>query len=322
MLDRKALLLLIGVLCILGNGQAAHVNAPDGYIVQDTIFPLQSGDYVAGFDRLPNNNFAAFVGNRVVEVTPGGYVSTLYEFNTPVFGSFVKVLDDKIYFGESSNGTIWRMSLDGTNPELIGTLENNFDMEFNSLGQAFVSANPGWAGQKVFYFDGKSDEIITGLLGYSGPLAFDSADNLIYATAWASGGDSILRFNADDVAGAIGPTSLTPADAEILVKPINCPYDMELDVYGNIFFSSGGAIYRLADGAGAPSSFAAVVNPYDYLTTVRYCAADNSISVLVGGESYGVISTILPVPEPSSLLGVALGLGLLTRALRKRREMP
>ncbi|MDI6829244.1 MAG: hypothetical protein QME62_12255, partial [Armatimonadota bacterium] len=253
-----------------------------------------------------------------IKVDGDGNVNTLYTFESPVYGSFVKVRGESIYFGESSCGTIWQMNLDGSNPHVVGTLENNFDLEFNSLGQAFVSANPGWAGQKIFLFDGGIDEIVTGLSGYSGPLAFDSSDNLLYATAWAFGGDSILLFNATDVEGAIGPTSLTQADAQVLASPISSPYDMELDLLGDIFFTSGGTIYKLARGSATATSFATVQNPYHYLTTLRYSAFDNSFSVLVGGDSVGVISTLKPVPEPGALCSLSTMLLCATMALRRR----
>ncbi len=317
---RRILLVLCTtvLVALTGLAYAAYINAPSGYEVQDLVFQVQQGEYVAGFDRLPDGNFVAFSGNRIIKITADGNVNTLYTFESPVYGSFVKVRGESIYFGESSNGTIWQMKLDGSNPQLMGTLQNNFDLEFNSLGQAFVSANPGWAGQKIFFFDGNSDEIVTGLSGYSGPLAFDSSDNLLYATAWARGGDSILLFNASDVAGAIGPTSLTQADGQVLTSSINSPYDMELDLLGDIFFTSGGTIYKLASGSGMATSFATVQNPYYYLTTLRYSAFDNSLSVLVGGDSVGVISTLKPVPEPGALCSLSTMLLCATMAFRRR----
>ncbi|MDH7480801.1 MAG: PEP-CTERM sorting domain-containing protein [Armatimonadota bacterium] len=317
---KKSFLLIatIALLSFAGLAYAAYLDGPNGYAVQDIVFQIQPGEYVAGFDRLPDGNFVAFSGSRIVKVTSDGNVSTLYTFNSPVYGSFVKVRGEAIYFGESSNGTIWQMGLDGSNPQLIGTLQNNFDLEFNSLGQAFVSANPGWAGQKVFLFDGTADEIVIGLSGYSGPLAFDGSDNLLYATAWARGGDSILLFSAADVASAIGPTSLTQADGQVLASSIGSPYDMELDVLGNIFFTSGGTLYKLANGSGVATGFASVHNPCHYLTTLRYSALDNSLSVLIGGDTVGVISTLTPVPEPGSLLSLSAMLAGAATMFRRR----
>ncbi|HUV05229.1 MAG TPA: hypothetical protein VMX94_08990 [Armatimonadota bacterium] len=322
----RLLLACAALLLMVGQAHAAYVDAPVGYTVQDTVFPIPYAWSVYGFDRLPSGNFVAFIGQDVVEVTKAGVVGApLYSFKDSVYGSFVKVRDSTIYFGESSNGAIWSMGLDGSNPAMMGTLGNNYDLEFNSLGQAFVSANPGWAGQKLFFFDGAGDEVVTGLSGYSGPLAFDAQDNLLYETAYAAGGDSILRFDEAEVAGAIGSGSLTQADGQVLAS-VNPPADMEMDALGNVFFTSGGVLYRLLNGSTAATAFA---SSECTLTTLRCNPSDNSFSMLVGGatdggNAVGVISTIVPVPEPCSLICFATGLISLagTCVMRRRKCLP
>jgi len=314
------------LLFMVGQAHAAYVSAPAGYTVQDTVFPIPYAWSVYGFDRLPGGNFVAFIGQDVVEVTKAGAVGApLYSFKDSVYGSFVKVRGSTIYFGESSNGNIWSMGLGGSNPTMIGTLGNNYDLEFNSLGQAFVSANPDWAGQKVFFFDGAGDEVITGLSGYSGPLAFDAQDDLLYGTAYATGGDSILSFDKAEVAGAIGSGSLTQADGQVLAS-VDPLADMEIDALGNMFFTSGGALYRLLSGSTSAGTFA--TSQYT-LTTLRWNASDSSVSALLGGvmdggNAVGVISTLAPVPEPGSLVCLAMGIISLAGAgaLRRRRGWP
>ncbi len=306
------LLLSVCLLLAVGQAYAGYIAPPAGYTVQETAFPIPYAWSVYGFDVLPSGDFVAYIDQDIVEVSRTGDISApLYSFGGSIYGSFVKVHGDTIYFGESSNGTIWSMGLDGSNPTTLGTIGNNYDLEFNSAGQAFVSANPGWAGQKLFYFDGTGDEVVTGLSGYSGPLAFDSSDNLLYGTAYAAEGDSILRFDDEMIAGAIGGDPLTQDDGQVLAS-IDAPSDMALDVSGNIYFTSGSILYRLPNGSSSAESFA--TSTY-YLTTLRCTASDGSFHMLVngvtsGGNDLGVLSTLTPVPEPGSLLGLVVLLGL------------
>lgn len=317
--------LVLGLAILIAAGQvcASHVVAPAGYTAGDTVFPIPSEWTVYGFDRLPNGNFVVFIDDSIVQVTPSGVVSTpLYSFGSSIYGSFLKVLGNSIYFGESSNGTIWHMGLDGSSPTLMGAIGNNYDLAFNSLGQAFVSANPGWAGQKLFYFDGTADEVVTDLAGYSGPLAFDASDNLLYGTAYASGGDSLLRFSSTAVAGAIGSGYLTQASGEVLAD-IAPPSDMEIDSLGNVFFTNNETLYRLQSESSSATSFA---TSEWWLTSLRYYASDGSFSVLVNGDTdengnpLGVISTLRPVPEPNALLSLATLISCTGAALLKRRQ--
>lgn len=321
----RNLLLLLNVCLLLAVGQAyaGYIAAPAGYTVQDAVFPIPYAWSVYGFDVLPSGDFVAFIDQNIVEVSRTGAVSApLYSFAGSIYGSFVKVHGNTIYFGESSNGTIWSMGLDGSNPTSIGTIGNNYDLELNSAGQAFVSANPGWAGQKVFYFDGTGDEVVTGLSGYSGPLAFDGSDNLLYGTAYAAEGDWILRFDNEMIAGAIGGDPVTQADGQILAS-IDAPSDMVLDVPGNIYFTSGGILCRLLSGSSSAESFA--TSGY-YLTTLRCGTSDSSLYVLVNGvtsdgNDIGVLSMLTPVPEPGSLLGLAVLLGLSGPAMLRLKRM-
>ena len=313
-LGRLVVLTISLFVLTIGLAHAEYINT--GSTTQDTTFSIPSAWSVYGFDVLTSGNYVAFIDKDIVEITPSGTVSSpLYSFSSSVYGSFVKVHDNSIYFGESSNGTIWKMGLDGSNPTQLGTVGNVYDMAFNSTGQAFVSANPDWEGQKLLYLNGSNDEIVTGLDGYSGPLSFDSKDNLLYGTVFASDGDSILRFGSTDVAGAIGSSSLSPGDG-YSVASVAAPSDMEIGNNGDIYYTYGKGIYRV----GSSTPFA--TSQYS-LTSLAYNQHTNTLYVLANLPTgqVGVISAIQAVPEPGSLVGLAGMLSLSGLSMLRRRKL-
>jgi len=288
------------------------------FTTQDTTFSIASAWSVYGFDVLSSGNYVAFIDKDIVEITPSGTVSNpLYSFNSSVYGSFVKVHDNSIYFGESSNGTIWKMGLDGTNLTQLGTVPYVYDMAFNSAGQAFVSAYPDSDGQKIISFNGSSDDVVTGLDGFSGPLAFDSEDNLLYGTVFAADGDSILRFGSTDVAGAIGNSSLTQGDG-YPVASVPFASDMEVGNDGNIFYTHGKKIYTAGSTSFATSQYSLTSLAYNKQANTLYVLANG---VTVEGKQVGVITAIQAVPEPGSLVGLAGMLSLSGLTMLRRRKL-
>lgn len=308
---------------------------PDGYLATDTQFPVAPGAYVGGFDIDPNGNFIVFNGGDIQEITrTGSIVRTILSVGDGVSGSFIKVRGDRIYYGESTNGTIGEIGLDGFDHRVITTLSYNYDFDFDPLGRAFVvtgSAFGAPASTVVHLLDlntGVTDEI-AGIDGPSGPIAFDQAGSLYYGTVssvfGARGGQSVLSWTASQINTAIGSGNLTAQDAAVMASDIDSPAGFAWGFGGDLYFTSvvasPGNIWRVSDGAGL---LLASVNPeigISWLTTLRYDSATDSLSTAAGWmdanwNTYSAIASLTPVPEASSLGMLAGMMGLL--ATRRR----
>ncbi|HOP80941.1 MAG TPA: hypothetical protein PLZ21_10295, partial [Armatimonadota bacterium] len=102
---------------------AEHIIPPYGYGVSEILFT----GFVGGFDVLSNGNFIVFEGQDIYEITPYGTrvsATPIYSFESTVWGSFVRVDENsgRIYFGESGNGTIKSIALDGSDLQEVATV--------------------------------------------------------------------------------------------------------------------------------------------------------------------------------------------------------
>jgi hypothetical protein len=297
---------------------AGHLVVPPGYGLSEVSFT----GFVGGFDIAPNGDFIVLEDQNLYEVTPAGsFVRDLYTYPSFVYGSFVRVdaARGRVYFGESSNGWISSVGLDGSNPTDAAKVPLNYDFALNDLGQAFVVAGPA-----VYLLGAGGPDQIVSASGASGPLAFDADGNLYYGTAssvWGEiGGQAIVRWTASQVAAAVGPGALTIADGEKLLDDIDGPSGFAFDPSGLYFTSSvqyPGQVVRYAGGAASVVTAADPAAGYSWLTAIRTNPATGTISVLVGTFSETTISTLAQVPEPASLAALAFGLG--AALLRRRR---
>jgi hypothetical protein len=70
-------------------------------------------------------------------------------------------------------------------------------MAINSSGDAYFTADPTGAGQcQIFKLDAGIATFVAEIGGYAGPLAFDSQDNLYYASQT---GEGVMKFSVDDL---------------------------------------------------------------------------------------------------------------------------
>lgn len=128
------------LLAVAMSAQAGYIAAPPGYSVHDTVFQIPAGGYPASFDILPDGSFVVHTGQHILKVAKDTESSILYSYPEAVFGSILTIdhAGGRIFFGESSNGTIAVMGLDGSDPEIIAAVPFNFDLELNGRGQIFV----------------------------------------------------------------------------------------------------------------------------------------------------------------------------------------
>jgi len=142
--------------------------------------------------------------------------------------------DDRIYQVDLNNNWAHRATLTG-----------NFDLEFHN-GNAYVSANPG-ADQspfeplnKIYQLDtsgSNNHDVVADLGGYSAGLGIDSAGNIYCGTNNLGSADNkMYRFSNAQIASAIGPGSISLAEAEILFDITGVLYDVDLDDADHLVF--------------------------------------------------------------------------------------
>ena len=328
-------ILAAAILCAAITAYAGSMSTPAGYTCVDTPVNVVANVYFGGFDILPNGNFAVHDGYAIREITPAGaHVDDLYTYtySARVYGSFVKYnsANGRVYFGDSSAGKskMYSMATDGTDLRLIGSLNFNFDLDFYD-GNAFVVAS-----NKVYQLnesDGSLDTILT-VGEASGPLAFDASGNLYYGVGepgWppARNNQNIYKWSAAEVADAIGPGELTPNAAHVFAENVDGPYGFAFDGAGNLMYTDTVAdpgvvrVFKNGEDQLYSTSLLAGADP----TTIRYNPANGSISVAVTWfdeywNRYAIISTMAPVPEPSSLAAFCSLIGLAASAKLLRRK--
>lgn len=332
---------------IATGASAGSLIAPTGYACMDTPVDIAADGWFGGFDFLPNGDFVISDGYSVREITrQGDPVRTLYTYADPdpstpdvieaTFGSFVKYnsANGRVYFGESTFGTVRWSPLAGGEATLVATLAYNYDLDLWNNVPYVVSGN------KVYRIDesaGTADPVATAA-GPSGPLIFDASGGLVYGTGdfdWSTPNDqNIYRWSVDQVAGAGAGAVLGTADAALLAANVNGPGGFAFTGLGELLYTDSvgwpASIRLVKDGASELFAETYVPDQFPWTTTIRCdpstgdIAAAISWSVKVENKwvTSTVISTLSPttvVPEPSSaavlcsLVGLAASLSILRR---------
>ncbi len=255
---------LIGAMIIVFRaGAAPSFSANPGYMrvpvvtIAGTASTWTSG--IQSFDGDENETTYLFGQNQyIMKKEKGSSATVLYDYGSSVFGSFVKLRGDKLYFGESSTGSIKSIPTAGGTATDLFTLANNFDCAFNSQTQMFLSANPSWTGNYLYvWWQGMTDpQIIADVGDNSGPIAVDSNDNLYYgrSTAYPPGPEDIVYYTAAQVANAINTgVPLTSSDWTVYAAGVNAPgglaFDSQATIQDLFSTSSGlGTLSRISSG--------------------------------------------------------------------------
>lgn len=314
-MNRRNTLILAALLwAVVSAANAGALIAP-GYTCTDTMIDMPAGAFIGGFDILPNGNYVINDGYAIRVIAPDGTEDDpLYTYTSPVYGSFVRYSDGMVYFGESSNGTIRRVPASGGTESPVATLADNFDMDFRG-GDGYVVA-----GNSIYLLTESGPDQIASAGNNSGPLAFDTSGNLYHAPSRYPDSTSILMWTASEVTGAEGPGILAEQDADIITPDgISGAYGFAFDSASRLLFTNNSlatpGIQVCTNGSvGTLATFDTSIGVFPFLTFVRCNPANGSISIALSWcdsdyASYTSISTLMPVPEPSSLSAMILLVG-------------
>lgn len=313
----KFIFIAILIACVSAVG-ASSLSVSSGYAVSETPVTVTSGGYFGGFDVLPNGDYAVSDSLSLYEMTSGGtVVKTLWSTNTLAYGSFVRYYDGKIYFGESSNGTIKSADLASGVVSDFLTLAGNYDMEFYN-GNMYVVA-----GNSVYDVTGGTTKAVLTVGKVSGALAFDAAGNVYYSPGDENypakpNSKNIYKWTAAQLTSG---ELLTESNAETVLANTDAPGGMlfyNSELYFTDSVTSPAAIKTLSGGVCAQ------INGYGWMTLLSNNASANGFSVAVStmDASYNVtnvISTVTAVPEPASAVVLIFGMSGVFAIIRRRK---
>jgi hypothetical protein len=194
----------------------------------------------------------------------------LASFSPGVFGSFL-VLDPggrSVWYGESSEHNIYRISLETGGAELVDRIDFNFDMAFappgapaEFAGKGFITGLGDSPENSLWLLDDDpgtpNAEIVAGISPFSGPVTFDREGNLYLVSSGLTDSrtglpaEKLLGFSALRVAEALSGNTLQASDGDVLRAEMAGLYNLVwLDgrLYGtNLGFQSGGGSIDLID---------------------------------------------------------------------------
>lgn len=217
-----------------------------------------------------------FDGFDLTLAVTGSTPQPLLTFASYTFGSFTTPIGaTKVLFGESSNGGIWSVPLNGQPPLQVANVPFNYDAVMLDDDRALVSAKTG--GFAAPDNDLMFVDLITGqtqLLaqfpGASGPLTVDNSGNVYYATAPAAfpapaGTVSILRLTSAVIDNAIATNQvLSVANAQVVLAGLDAAGDLAFDDDGDLFFVDwfSNHIGEINDATGNAASLATTLLDY------------------------------------------------------------
>jgi hypothetical protein len=183
----------------------------------------------APLTSLPGGDFVTFDGTRVERWNSQGVlVQNLGTLPASTFPSFVVAEPSgaAVVIGESTNHELYRVPTDGSGPTPLAFFFFNYDGAFSPSGELYVSGAAGGFGQgnDIFRVELPSGVLhpVAHVAGPSGPIAFDAAGNLYYATqgiGFPAPADStdVIRWNAFEL--PLG--NLTELDAVTLCSGLD-----------------------------------------------------------------------------------------------------
>lgn len=290
---------------------------------------------VGGFDYDSAGNIFYLGGTedtQLVKATKSsGYStqSTVVDYDSFTYGSFVSVKGSEVYYGDSSNVNASSTDIisptPGPNP--IAAMPDNFDIAFSG-GTTYVSANINGASgspENAVYTLNTStgdyhDILNTG--DYSGPIAVTSSGELIYGWSGYPQGGGIYVFSAASVQEAItSGTAMSLSDATKVIKSAgNAAFALGPD--NELFAASDTAVNMFNLTTGDVTHIGVLTNDGDYFAAMAYYDGALTIAETDGyftSPTFTDFIDITAIPEPGFTSLAITGL-LLVPALRRKRS--
>lgn len=282
------------------------------------LFEAPAGQTISGLEFDGAANVYYLVGNgttlptRLERRSSGDNYTTpavLFDYGAAKYGAFVRLNGGKLFFGESTGamGTLRVHDLQLGTTATLAPIQNNYDLAFGA-GVGWLSANPGYAGNKIFRLDlsnGETTEVLNSS-DYSGPVAVDAGGRLYYgATAFGAGG-GIYRYSSAEANE--GGLSLDGAHLWV-ANPGNAYFEMDpvLGLFQTDFSTVN--LFDVVTGAATP-----VGSSSDSIGNLASAGGTLAVTVTDYGTYKSAVFAV--VPEPSAIFFVVAGAGL---ALRRRR---
>ncbi len=239
-----------------------------------------------------------------------GYTSptVLFDYGSGAYGSFVKEFGGKLYFAESSAGSLRTYDL-GTNAvSTLATVGGAYDIDFSG-GFGWVSANPGYAGNQIFKLDlssGVTTSVLTST-DYSGPLAFGGT-SLYYGSTSYAATTGTYRYTLGEING--GGLSL---DAGHLWEPNGgSAYFEILEAQPNVLARTNFSQITVQDfitpGAGVTIATSPNVIGNMASDSAGLIVAVTDYKLAPSTDDQSAVFRVVPEPGTASLLGLAVGL--------------
>ncbi len=304
---------IIASIMLTSTAVAQSLTATPGNTVTQ-LFQTASNQVVAGMDfdasqnvfyLLQTNSTTQLVRRNAADAYTAA--TTLFDFGAPVFGSFVRLSGQTLYFGENSLGSVRKYDLANSTSSLLATVIGNYDLDISG-GFGWLSANPGaatFATQnevvKLNLSTGATTTLLT-TTDYSGPVALDTAGSLYYgATQYGVGGD-IFKYTAAELAvgglvldaGHKFRDNVNNADFTL---PEGSPALFTTD-YSGIFREELGAVPNAQTWATSTHTIGFLANSGGAIFA----------SVTDYGANRSAVFAVVPEPATASLLALAAGL--------------
>ena len=286
------------------------------------LFQTGAGLTIGGLEADDSGNVYYLVGSfssstKLMRRSAGDSYATettLFDYGSSVYGSFVRLNAGKLYFGENSAGTIRTFDLSNSIVSLLATVGGNYDLDFGG-GYGWLSANAGYATyalqnevRKLNLSSGATTTVLTSA-DYSGPVALDASGTLYYGATQYGAGGNIFKYTAADLtAGGLG----LDVGHKYIENPANAYFSYGSD--GALYSTDFANIIRYTLGASpAGQTWATSLQSIGNL-------AEESGTLYATVTNYGTnrSAVFAVVPEPGTTLFVVAGIAGM--ALRRRRR--
>ena len=238
-------LALLSALWLLPNGAAAQLSSDPGFAVSNSV----SLGGPSAYGSFPDGRYVAFDGLSFdLYASDGTWQANLGAISSFMWPSFVEVdpTGTFVIAGESTNGNLFKVQVNGSGVTLLANLVFNYDLDWDvTPGLAYVSAGlGGWgAGNDLVRLDVTtgSTTLIAHVQGPSGPIAVNAAGDVSYVTQYEGfdwpppmGQESLIRWgNVKLDAGAL----LSETDADYLCSGLDGGSSMVSGVGGTLFLA-------------------------------------------------------------------------------------